>query len=66
MIKLFFLIFFGNKNHLVQNLTVYFSLLLHDGYNSPNHTATVLNKNTPKKALPAKQTTHYFHRLDID
>lgn len=57
MIKLYFLIFFGNKNHLVESLTVYFSLLLHDGNNSPNHTATVLNKNTPKKALSAKETT---------
>lgn len=66
MIKLYFLIFLGNKNHLVQSLTVYFSLLLHDGNNSPNHIATVLNKSTPKKALPAKETTQYFHRLDID
>lgn len=56
----------GNKNHLMQSLTVYFSLLLHDGNNSPNHIATVLNKNTPKKALPAKETTQYFHRLDIE
>lgn len=64
MFNLYFLTFFRNKNHLVHSLTVYFSLLFHDWNNSPDHTATVLNKNIQKKESPARETARYFHRLD--